>query len=109
MKDKDIAQGKNTAIIGYLTLVGSLIAITMNMEPKNPFARFHIRQAFGIHLLYHALAIVLTFTGLNFIWLPLFAIYIVFWGYSFWQAINGQAKTLPVLGPFFQEWFTFVP
>ena len=109
MKDKDIAQGKNTAIIAYLTIVGSLISITMNMEPKNAFARFHIRQAFGIHLLYHALAIVLTFTGLNFAWLPLFAIYIVFWGYGFWQAINGHTKTIPGLGPYFQKWFTFIP
>lgn len=109
MKDKEITEGKHTAIIGYLTIVGSLIAITMNMEPKNAFARFHIRQAFGIHLMYHALAIVLTFTGFSFAWLPLFVIYIILWGSCFLQALKGRTKTLPLFGSYFQEWFTFIP
>lgn len=109
MKKKEIEAGKNTAIIAYFTLVGSLIATTMNMEPKNAFARFHIRQAFGIHLLYHALAIVLSFTDLNFIWLPLFIAYLLLWGYGFVQALKGRTNTLPILGSYFQQWFTFVP
>jgi len=109
MKDKEIIEGRNTAIIGYLTIVGSLIGIFMNMEPKNAFARFHLRQAFGIHLVYHALAIVLTFTGFNLGWLPLFIVYLMLWGYCFLQAIKGQIKALPVLGTYFQNWFTFIP
>ncbi len=109
MTKKEIAAGKNTAIIAYFTIVGSLIAMTMNMESKNAFARFHNRQAFGIHLFYHALGIVLTFTGFDYVWMPLFAIYLIMWGYGFWQAIKEETKLLPVLGSYFQKWFTFIP
>ena len=44
----DINKGKNIAIISYLTLIGTIIAILMNNEDKSEFARFHIRQALGI-------------------------------------------------------------
>ena len=101
--------GKTTAIIAYLTIVGCLIAITMNMEPKNAFARFHTRQAFGIHLVFHALAIVMTFTEVVYMSLPLYLFYLVLWGYGFLQALNGKTKPLPVLGGHFQKWFTFIP
>ena len=50
MTTEDIKNGKTSAIVAYLTMLGAIIAIFMNMEPKNPFARFHIRQAFGIFL-----------------------------------------------------------
>ena len=58
--NKTAKKGRTMAIIAYLTIVGCLIAITMNMESKNTFSRFHIRQAFGIHIFYHALAIILS-------------------------------------------------
>ncbi|WP_190808582.1 DUF4870 domain-containing protein [Flagellimonas sp. S3867] len=101
--------GRTTAIIAYLTIVGSLIAITMNIEPKNAFARFHTRQAFGIHLVFHAMAIVLTFTGIAYASLGLYLLYLVIWGYGFLQAINGKTKPLPIIGEHFQKWFTFIP
>ena len=71
--------GKTTAIVAYITIVGCLIAITMNIEPKNAFARFHIRQAFGIHILFHALAILLTYTGLAYLSIPIYIFYLVIW------------------------------
>ena len=46
--------GKTTAIVAYLTIIGAIIAITMNNEPKHEFARVHTRQAFGLHLMFHA-------------------------------------------------------
>ncbi|MGD1946079.1 MAG: hypothetical protein ACFB0A_07425 [Croceivirga sp.] len=108
-KKSNIAkEGRTTAIISYLTIVGCLIAITMNMEPKNTFARFHIRQAFGIHILYHALAI--AFSNLGLVWIPvgLFFLYLLLWGFGFINAMNEQIKLLPVLGEYFQKWFTFI-
>lgn len=81
----------------------------MNMEPKNAFARFHIRQAFGIHLLFHALAIVLTFTGVAYLSIPLYLLYLGLWGYGFLQALNEKTSPVPILGPYFQKWFTFIP
>ena len=41
---------KTSAIISYITIVGTIIAYFMNMEEKNEFASFHIRQAFGINI-----------------------------------------------------------
>ncbi|WP_435625551.1 hypothetical protein [Flagellimonas sp.] len=102
-------EGRTTASIAYLTIVGSLIAMSMNMEPKNAFSRFHIRQAFGIHVMYHALAIVLTFTGIVQASFWLFILYIVIALYGLLSALNQQKKSLPWIGPFFQKWFTFIP
>ena len=48
-------QNKNAAIVAYLTIIGSVIAIFMNSENKSSFASFHIRQALGIFLTFFAL------------------------------------------------------
>ncbi|NDV42800.1 hypothetical protein [Flagellimonas sediminis] len=101
--------GKTTSIVAYITIVGCLIAITMNMEPKNAFARFHTRQAFGIHVLFHALAILLTYSGMVYLAIPIYIFYFVLWIFGFLQVLNDQMKPLPVLGEYFQKWFTFIP
>ncbi len=106
--EKAAKQGRTTAIVAYLTIVGCLIAITMNLEPKNPFARFHIRQAFGIHLFFHALAIALTYLQITYVSLLLYLLYLLLWGFGFLNAINGKTNPLPVLGNHFQKWFTFI-
>ncbi len=82
------APGKTTAIVSYITIVGCLIAITMNIEPKNAFARFHIRQAFGIHIIFHALAILLTYTGLVYLSIPIYIFYLIIWVFGFLQVLN---------------------
>lgn len=104
----EVETGKTTAIVAYITIVGCLIALTMNLEPKNAFARFHIRQAFGIHILFHALAIILTYTGIVYLAFPIYILYFVLWIFGFLQALNGKTKPLPVLGAYFQKWFTFI-
>ncbi|MEM1336535.1 MAG: hypothetical protein AAF717_18580 [Bacteroidota bacterium] len=106
--DTTTKQGRTTAIVAYFTIVGSLIAITMNLEPKNTYARFHIRQAFGIHLFFHALAIVLTFLQIGIASLLLYLIYLLLWGYGCLAAINGKKTPVPLLGNYFQKWFTFI-
>ena len=50
----EIEQGKQTAIVSYLTIIGTIIAIFMNNETKNSFASFHIRQALGIFITFNA-------------------------------------------------------
>ncbi|MEC7265787.1 MAG: hypothetical protein VXW38_18755 [Bacteroidota bacterium] len=101
--------GKTTAIVAYITIIGCLIAITMNVEPKNAFARFHTRQAFGIHVLFHALAILLTYSGMVYLALPIYIFYFVIWIFGFLQVMNDKMKPLPVIGEYFQKWFTFIP
>lgn len=108
MNTTEVEAGKTAAIVSYLTIVGCIIAIFMNLEPKNSFSRFHIRQAFGIHLTFHALAIFFNYSNIPFAWAGLYVFYLILWGYGFWAAINGNKKLIPVLGTYFQKWFTFI-
>ena len=104
---KDIP-GKTTAIVSYFTLVGALIAISMNAEPKYDFARFHTRQALGLHLFF------LGFALFNSVWFNIYAFYglyisyIALWGYGFFGALQGKKQSVPILGDYFQKWFTFI-
>ncbi len=103
-----VKQGKTTAIVAYLTMVGALIAITMNMEHKNEFARFHIRQAFGLHLCFFGCAIFLSVWFNVYAWYGLYIGYLILWFYGFMGALNSRKQSVPVLGPYFQNWFTFI-
>ena len=100
--------GKTTAIVAYITMVGALIAISMNMESKNDFARFHTRQAFGLHLVFLAFAIFLSVWFNQYAWYGLYIFYIVLWFYGFMGALNEKKQAVPILGPYFQKWFTFI-
>lgn len=108
MDAKEIKEGKTTAIIAYLTMVGALIAITMNLEPKNSFARFHTRQAFGLHLLFLGFALFLSTWFSKYALLALYVFYFVMWLYGFVGAIGGKPNTMPVIGNYFQKWITFI-
>ncbi|WP_420399477.1 hypothetical protein [Flagellimonas sp.] len=103
--------GRSTAIVSYITILGCLIAITMNMEPKQAFARFHAKQAFGTHLIYHSLATYLNLTNVDIVmvWGVLWVVYLVAIIYGFIGAINNREGLLPGLGAKFQKWFTFIP
>jgi uncharacterized membrane protein len=108
MDHNTIKQGKTTAIIAYFTMVGALIAITMNLEPKNAYARFHTRQAFGLHLCFLAGAIFLSVWFNEFAWYGLYIAYLVLWGYGFVGAIGGKVQQVPLVGAYLQKWFTFI-
>ncbi|WP_422079896.1 hypothetical protein [Ulvibacterium sp.] len=106
---KETNEGKTTAIVAYLTMVGALIAITMNVEPKNSFARFHTRQAFGLHLCFLGFALFLSVWFNPYAWYGLYISYLALWFYGFLGALKGEEKTIPILGLYFQKWFTFIP
>ncbi|WP_291114579.1 DUF4870 domain-containing protein [Flavobacterium sp. UBA6135] len=96
---------KQTAIIAYLTLIGSVIAIFMNSENKNSFASFHIRQALGIFLTFFALGYPIGYFDS---WMVSSAFYIFFfilWIYGFLGALNGEQKVVPLVGGFYQQLF----
>ncbi len=101
-------KGKTTAIIAYLTMVGALIAITMNLEPKHEFARFHTRQAFGLHLVFISFAIFLSTAFNKYAWIALYVFYIALWFYGFLSALNNSKRPVPLVGNYFQKWFTFI-
>lgn len=108
MKNTDNLDGRTTAIVAYLTLIGALIAITMNNEPKHEFARFHTRQAFGLHILFHAFALFSSVWYNQYGLYGLYLCYIVLWVYGFIAAINNRKQMVPIVGPYFQKWFTFI-
>lgn len=104
MKDSVIKEGKTLAIVSYLTFVGLIIAIIMNLEKRNPFTLFHIRQMFGlmIMLIFSNLVeqYVNSLLGTAF-WIISFAC----WLFAIYYAIKEEYKLIPVLGEKFQEWF----
>ena len=103
-----INEGKTPAIVAYFTILGALIAMSMNIEPKNDFARFHIRQAFGLHIMFIGFALFLSYAFNEYAWYGLYVLYLVLWGYGFVGAITGKKQEAPILGPFFQKWLTFI-
>ena len=101
-------EGKTAAIVSYLTIIGTLIALFMNQQAKNDFARFHIRQAFGIHLVFWILGY---FVGMFDSWLITSSFWIfifVLWVYGFLGALQERKTIVPLLGEKFQEWFGFI-
>ncbi len=103
-----VKEGKTTAIVAYLTIIGALIAITMNMEPKNEFARFHIRQAFGLHIMFHAFALFSSVWFNEFALYGLYLCYFILWIYGFSGALSDKKQMVPMIGDYFQKWFTFI-
>ncbi len=102
------SQDRTIAIIAYLTMVGALIAITMNLEPRYQFSRFHIRQAFGLHLGFIGFALFLSQWFNPYAWVGLYIAYFALWIYGFIGAIQGRKRLVPLVGPYFQNWFLFI-
>lgn len=103
--EKDASNGKTTAIVAYLTLIGTIIAYFMNLDPKNPFASFHIRQALGIHILYFLLGVLVGGFNNGFIHAGFYIFIAVLWGYGIVSAFQSSTKEIPLLGTYFQKWF----
>ncbi|MEA3447738.1 MAG: hypothetical protein U9Q98_04695 [Bacteroidota bacterium] len=91
--------GKTTAIVAHITLIGWIIALVMNNNEKNEFASFYIRQLLGLFLAVLVLG-----------WIPIIGWLLSIAGFVFWimsliNAIQGEKKELPLVGHYFQEWF----
>ena len=91
--------GKARAIVAHITLIGWIIALVINMNDKDEFASYYIRQNLGLNLL----GIILTFIPVIG-WILSIAVF-VFWIMSLIGAIQGEKKETPVIGKYFQEWF----
>lgn len=107
--NQSVEDGKTIAIISYITLIGLIIALVMNGEKKNPFAKFHIRQSLGLMLTSLATSIIgiIPFIGWI-ISIVAFFLLLYMWIMGLMNAINGKEKELPVLGAKYSEWFKTV-
>ncbi|HSP12294.1 MAG TPA: DUF4870 domain-containing protein [Salegentibacter sp.] len=103
-----VEEGKSAAIVAYLTIIGTIIAYFMNSDSKNSFAAFHIRQALGIHITFYVLGVLV---GLFDSWLVSAAFYIfiaVLGVYGLVTAIQGEQKEVPIMGQYYQKWFSTI-
>ncbi len=105
MENVTVNEGKTMAIISYITWIGTLIAFIMNNDKKNSFAAFHIRQMIGLSLLSIVNSFVvykyIGFGASSIIGIGLFVLWII----GFIGAVQGEEKSVPLLGDQFQEWF----
>ena len=105
MENQTVNEGKTTAIISYLWIIGWIIAFIMNNDKKNSFASFHIRQSLGLVILLTIINILDWQMGLGMIsWILDIGVFIL-WILGFIGAIQGEEKKIPLLGDQFQEWF----
>jgi uncharacterized membrane protein len=105
MENKYIDQGKNIAIVSYITIIGAIIAVFMNQENKNTFASFHIRQALGIFSSFFLIGYFIGYFDSWMISSAFYVFYFILWIYGFLAALQGQPKLIPLLGKQFQKIF----
>jgi uncharacterized membrane protein len=102
-----VPQGKNKAVIAYITFVGMLIAYFMNRDEKDIFATNHIKNMFGLVLL---LFIALVFQGRIHLLIGdiLYFSSVILWVFSIFTAVTNREPSIPILSKKFQQWFTFL-
>lgn len=106
MDKKIIDEGKSTAITSYILIVGVLIALSMNSENKNPFASFHIRQGLGLTLTFIIIGISISYFESIMVAAPMWIFISVLTIYGIFTAARGEMTPLPLLGKWFQKWFS---
>ncbi len=105
MNNSTIESGKSIAIISYLTIIGAIIAIFMNLEKKNTFAAFHIRQALGIFVSFFLIGYFIGYFDSWMISSAFYIFYFILWIYGFLGVLQGEMKRIPLLGEQFQKIF----
>ena len=99
-------KSKNTAIVAYLTIIGSVVAIFMNQdENKSEFGSFHIRQALGLFISFFLLGYFIGYFDSWTVTSAFYIFYFILWIYGFLGAIQGEKRVLPLVGTFFQSSF----
>ena len=116
--------GKSTAIIAYLTLIGFIIAMIQHSSNKTKLGAYHLRQVVGFMITYLCLGILLLvlslpMLGMNnyreiaqyagVIWLISFIVNIgllVCIIISLVNAVGGKEKPAPIFGKLYEKWFS---
>lgn len=104
--NNDIEKGKSAAITSYILIIGVFIAMSMNSEEKNAFASFHIRQALGLSITFISLGLIISNFDSPMISISMWVFLSVLWTFGIFSAIKGETKPIPLLGNYFQKWFS---
>lgn len=95
---------KLKAIVCHIFIVGWLISLAFYlMGEKTPLTRFYLRQMLGLVVL----SLIIGFFSGTFGMLLSIGLFAM-WAYSLVGAIKEREQEIPVIGPYFQQWFTFV-
>jgi uncharacterized membrane protein len=104
-------EDRTVAILTYITIIGFIIAIVLHSSKKTALGSFHLRQGLGLivsGIAFGVAAFILAF--IPFIgWLAILAGWILFfiiWLMGLIAAASGQQKPAPVLGVYYQKWFS---
>ncbi len=103
MENQTVNEGKTAAIISHFWIIGVIIAFVLNLNKKNSFASFYIRQTLGLNILQFLNGlIVYKFLGGLAGWI-VGALLFILWGISFIAVLKEEKKLVPVVGDFFQN------
>lgn len=101
-------KGKWKAVVAYLTIIGFLVAFFINKEDKSEFATWHIKNMFGLSLMYF---IAYIFSTQDAFYIPgaiFFFSSTFFWLLSLIMSILDKKLGIPWLSNQFQNWFKFL-
>lgn len=102
-------QGKTVAIVAYITIIGLIAALVMNNNQPSSLGRFHIRQSIGITVLGLAIGLLTYIPGIGGMISTVGGIVLLLaLIFGLFGAIKAEEKGIPVVGGFFQSWFSMV-
>ena len=102
-------QDKTIAIVAYLTIIGLVVALVLNNEKRDLFAKYHIRQSLGLVLTSLALSLINVIPILGWIVSMVGAFVLLYmWVMGLLNAINGRERPVPILGEKYEEWLKSV-
>jgi hypothetical protein len=97
---------KTKAIVSHIFFIGWVIALVINMNQKEEYASYYIRQNLGLMIVGFALSVlhVIPILGWIVAWVG-YVLLFVFWLMSLIWSITDVMKPVPVVGVMFQDWF----
>lgn len=107
MNNTSTPEGKNLAIVAYITFIGMFIAYSINRDKKQAFVTAHIKNMCG--LVFGLLIAQTTQEYINsqlgdLLWWVVFSL----WVYSIIAVLQNKLPNIPYISEKFQQWFTFL-
>lgn len=105
MENQTVNEGKTAAIISHFTIIGLIIAFVLNMNNKNSFASFYIKQMLGLNVLQLLNGwVIYKYLGSTAGWIVGVLLFVL-WIISLLAVLKGEKKLVPVVGEQFQNLF----